>query len=64
MEPSCADLCGGDFKGGIASVTVMGSSDDSPVSGNVLMIQGQGDDILEPICEFFLLLGCYWVMSL
>ena len=44
MEPSCADLCGGDFKAGIASVTVMGSSDDSPVSGNVLMIQGQGDD--------------------
>merc|ERR1719219_540243 len=44
MEQSCADLCSGDFKGGIASVTVMGSSEDSPVSGNVLMIQGQGDD--------------------
>ena len=38
MEMSCSDLCG-DFKGPVASINVVGSSEDSPVNGNLLMIQ-------------------------
>ena len=38
MELKCADLCG-DFKGPVASINVVGSTEDSPVNGNLLMIQ-------------------------
>ena len=38
MELSCKELCG-DFKGPVASINVVGSSEESPVSGNLLMIQ-------------------------
>jgi len=36
---SCTDLCSDDFKGPVASINVVGSSEDSPVNGNLLMIQ-------------------------
>ena len=39
MEMSCSELCGEDFKGPVASINVVGSSEDSPVNGNLLMIQ-------------------------
>ena len=39
MEMSCSELCGENFKGPVASINVVGSSEDSPVNGNLLMIQ-------------------------